>query len=262
MQSFGRETRDESGAVLVMALVFVVAMGLIIGVLTNLAGTNLTDTVQLQGQRGTEYAASGTTEAEIQALRYLGGAAGGNNGSSSPQVCQPFPAPPTGSGSTTSSGLTISEDATQYVVAAACQAFPATTIVSVNVQNLSSTITAAANTFSVADIGQMVEAVGIPAGATIIAVASDTSATLSVSAGATACPTASPCAQSVTIATPVGQRIVLLRGCLGLNSGMNCAGGSPVVKAVVRYFDIGSDGKSHVGAGLTVQNWLVQAANG
>lgn len=250
---------DEEGSTLLLALIFVVVLGLIIGVLTGLAGTNLTDTVQLQGQRGIEYAAGGVVEAEIQTLRYLDAGNNGGNATSSGQYCVPFPAPT--APSTTSPGISITEDRTQYTVAAACSAFPGTALVSVKVQNGSSTITAnSSNTFSTADVGQTVQAFGVPAGATITSVQSDTSATMSVLAGSTACPSASPCTQTVTIATPFGQRIVLLQGCLGVNSGMSCAG-SPVVKAVIRYFDLGTDGKKHLGTGVTVQNWVVQGAN-
>lgn len=260
MTRFRIDPHDEQGSTLLLALIFVVVLGLIIGVLTGLAGTNLTDTVQLQGQRGIEYAASSVVEAEIQALRYLTTGNNGGNAQSTAQYCVPFPAPT--APSTTSPGMSITEDRTVYSsVTAACSAFPGTRLVSVKVQNGSMTITAnSANTFSSADVGQIVVAFGVPAGATIVSVQSDTSATMSVAAGSTACPSATPCTQSVTIQTPVGQRIVLIQGCLNVNSGMNCTG-SPVVKAVVRYFDLGSDGKSHIGTGVTVQSWVVQGAN-
>ena len=255
------ERNDQDGATLILALVFIVVLGLVIGVLTSLAGTNLTDTVQLQGQRGIEYAVGGVTDAEIQSLRYLNGAPAGNNSTGSYQQCSTFPSKI--STYTTSSGLNVTEDRTQYTVTVPCAAFPASrTVPGVTITPGANTLTAAANQFSAADVGQLIQAVGVPAGTTISAVASATSATMSANATSSACPTGqTSCTQSVILSTPPGQRLVLLRGCLGLNSGMNCAGGSPVVKAIVRFFDLTSGGSNKTGAGVTIQNWVVQGAN-
>lgn len=62
--------RDESGASLVIALIFVVAIAAILIAIVNLSGTNITDTVQLQNQRATEYASDAVVDSAIQAVRY------------------------------------------------------------------------------------------------------------------------------------------------------------------------------------------------
>lgn len=63
-------TYDESGATLVIALIFVVAVGALIAALVGLTGNNLVTTATLQNQKALEYAADGAIETTIQAVRY------------------------------------------------------------------------------------------------------------------------------------------------------------------------------------------------
>lgn len=65
-----RESRDESGVALIIALVFVVGIGVVLTALVSLTGTNLTTTVDLQQQRNIEFAADAGIEGAIQALRH------------------------------------------------------------------------------------------------------------------------------------------------------------------------------------------------
>jgi hypothetical protein len=65
-----RFSRDESGAVLILALAFVLIVGLAIGALTALTSTNLKGAESLQQERAREYGADAAVEAAIQAVRY------------------------------------------------------------------------------------------------------------------------------------------------------------------------------------------------
>jgi hypothetical protein len=64
-------TRDhEEGAILILALVFIIIISVsVLGLLT-FGGTGLTNTTSLKGQRSLEYAADGAVTAAIQAVRY------------------------------------------------------------------------------------------------------------------------------------------------------------------------------------------------
>jgi hypothetical protein len=61
---------DEAGAILILALVFILLISFsVLGLLT-FGGTGIKDSASLQGQRSLEYAADGATTAAIQAVRY------------------------------------------------------------------------------------------------------------------------------------------------------------------------------------------------
>lgn len=62
--------RDDTGAALILALVFVVVAALSVGGLVTFAGNSLLDTAQLKVQRGIQYGADGATQIAIQAVRY------------------------------------------------------------------------------------------------------------------------------------------------------------------------------------------------
>ena len=64
------DRRDDSGASLILALVFVVVAALSVGGLLTFSGGSLLDTAQLKAQRGLEYGADGATEIALQAVRY------------------------------------------------------------------------------------------------------------------------------------------------------------------------------------------------
>lgn len=65
-----RTTNDEDGAVLILALVFVLVVTLSIFGLITFGGTGILNATNLEGQRALEYAADGATSASIQAVRY------------------------------------------------------------------------------------------------------------------------------------------------------------------------------------------------
>ena len=60
---------DETGAVLLLALIFVLSVGLLIGVLVNLVETNLLATSSLSQQRALEEAADGALFVSTQCRR-------------------------------------------------------------------------------------------------------------------------------------------------------------------------------------------------
>ena len=62
--------RDDTGASLILALVFVVVAALSVGGLLTFSGGALLDTAQLKAQRGLEYGADSATEIALQAVRY------------------------------------------------------------------------------------------------------------------------------------------------------------------------------------------------
>jgi Tfp pilus assembly protein PilX len=61
----------EEGAALIIALVFILTMGLLTGVLVTLASTNLMATTNLQAQRVGQYAADGALDVAVQTVRYM-----------------------------------------------------------------------------------------------------------------------------------------------------------------------------------------------
>ena len=61
--------RDEAGQALVLALAFMLIVGLGIGALVSYAGANLLSTRNLRTQRSTVYSADGAINAAIQMVR-------------------------------------------------------------------------------------------------------------------------------------------------------------------------------------------------
>src|SRR5580693_9084871 len=62
--------RGEEGAALVLALVFILAVGLVMATLVGLTGTNLLATSGLQAARATQFGADGALEQGVQTIRY------------------------------------------------------------------------------------------------------------------------------------------------------------------------------------------------
>jgi Tfp pilus assembly protein PilX len=65
-----RSPRDEGGAVLILALVFVIIVTFSVFGLITFGGVGIKNTTGLSGQRSLEYAADGATTAAIAAVRY------------------------------------------------------------------------------------------------------------------------------------------------------------------------------------------------
>ena len=63
-------TDDERGAVLVLALVFIVVIGMIVGGMASWTANSLTDTLTFNQDRSAQYALSSATQVAIQSIRY------------------------------------------------------------------------------------------------------------------------------------------------------------------------------------------------
>lgn len=62
--------RDESGATLILAVIFVIVSAVVVLALLNLNSNDILGTGTLRNQRSIEYAADGATDAAIQGVRY------------------------------------------------------------------------------------------------------------------------------------------------------------------------------------------------
>ncbi len=65
-----KASRDEAGAVLILALVFVVIIAFMLVALVDLTGNDLLNTLNLRNQRSVEYAADGSVDAAIEMVRF------------------------------------------------------------------------------------------------------------------------------------------------------------------------------------------------
>ena len=78
---------DQTGSVLILALVYILSVGLIVGAIATWAMNDLNNTTKFRAARSQQYAASGAMEVAIHSIRYnpqLGTIVGGN---SPLQVC-------------------------------------------------------------------------------------------------------------------------------------------------------------------------------
>ena len=66
--------RDDTGAALILALVFLIVAALTLTALVSFAGTGLLDTAGFTSQRGLQYGANGALEIAVQNVRYQSGA--------------------------------------------------------------------------------------------------------------------------------------------------------------------------------------------
>jgi hypothetical protein len=103
-----RRPRDESGVTLILALVFILAIGLILIALVSATGADLLNANNLTKQRSIEYAADGAVTMAAQSVRYSG------------NQYLPYPQnPPTdcipGGGSVKTNGVSIEVDCTQQI---------------------------------------------------------------------------------------------------------------------------------------------------
>lgn len=88
-------TRDgESGATLVLAMIFLIAFALIIGALANWTSTGLSSTLQFQNAASKYYAAEGVTQVAIRQLRYSYPAPAGGSSFACPLNVPAGPSPP------------------------------------------------------------------------------------------------------------------------------------------------------------------------
>jgi Tfp pilus assembly protein PilX len=87
-----RNENNDEGAVLILALMFVLVVGLLGGALVTLAGNGLSQTTQLQANRSLTYAADSMVQTAIQQVRDMPQSApAGYNGAACPAVSATIP---------------------------------------------------------------------------------------------------------------------------------------------------------------------------
>ena len=76
---------DETGAALILALLFLVAIGVVVGSLASWATNDLQNSSQFASARTLQYAVNGATESAVQTIRYS--PLTSTNGASTPTAC-------------------------------------------------------------------------------------------------------------------------------------------------------------------------------
>lgn len=230
MAPFRRQTRrrgpqSESGAALIVALLFLTIGSLLVVSLGNLSGTNLLNTSVIQAQRNVEYAADAGIDGAIHSIRYHGG-------------CQSFPK----SGSLQISG---------YYIFVSCTGTP---MAGAKVSGTTLTAPSGAS-FTPADVGQSVSDANLPGGfSTIQTYVNSTTATMADSASATD--------SNAVVGNPF-ERLDLLLACVSTSSSINsCPASQAVITAVVDFQDVDHNGNPTTGYNMTILSWDVNTANG
>lgn len=220
----------ERGAVLVLALIFLIVGSLLALALTTLSSTNLTNTANFVNLRTVNYAADGAMDGAIQQVRYHGN-------------CENFPK----SGDLQLSGAHV------FV---SCSNTPLPIITAVVATAGSTTLTSPSSPFlsAYALTGQpVVNSAGTQI-ATISAVSSDgKTATLS---------TAAPASGTVNVGEQ-GQRFDTFKACVSTSAISSCTT-SPEITAMVLFNDINRSVTPPVAAAgysATVESWVVTDAN-
>lgn len=236
----GRPRRwDESGAALIVALLFITIGSLVAVSLTNLTGTNLLNTSSLQAQRNYEYAADAATEGAIQSVRYHGS-------------CENFSLKL----ATTLAPTTVTAAAiNNYYSYVACTGLPS----SVTATAGSSTLTAPTGTFVPEDVGQQVAftcSTCTPSTllfTTIQSVSSSSSATAAVAAPTTT--------DGAIVGNPF-ERTVVFSTCVSTSTLTSCSTTDAVISDVVQFTDLDNNGRSATGYSLLTLRWEVITAKG
>lgn len=136
MASASRGTRDE-GSALILALIFIVAAGMIVAALADLAMNNLTNTSSFNQARSLQYAANSAVQVAVQSIRYNPMAGPGQTlNASPPSYC--FGTGPT-------STVAVQEGSTTYTMAVWCstiQVFTSSNTRTVTLDACSSSVSA------------------------------------------------------------------------------------------------------------------------
>lgn len=85
----GETCENESGASLLLAVIFVMVISVSLAALLTLGGNDLLNTTNLRVERSLEYAAGSATDAAIQSVRYSYYAYSGGSGDVPPGLCLP-----------------------------------------------------------------------------------------------------------------------------------------------------------------------------
>lgn len=272
-----RAERDESGAVLILALVFLVVAALSLVALVTFAGTGLLNTANLKRLRALEYASSSATDIAIQAVRYSGDAYDTATGTpvSTPQNCLG----PTWAGFSPTGKPTSSPTARVYDIAVDCQG-KATSPLSVNTPASAATVTAGSATVttttlfatSTTFVGyQITDSAGAIPPTTVVVRQDRTAGTVALSKPATASGTG----DALTL-YPTVERVVTFFACVRSSSSTPlCSATHYVVHATVEFNDVspthgflcgaatsvGPLATPTCGSSMSVKRWLSSYAN-
>jgi len=190
--------RDESGATLVLALLFLVVIGLIVGGLASWTSNDLSNSLRFQQDRSAQYALSSTTQVAIQNIRYaplLGSKQTLN--ASPPSYCW-GPTPAAGTG--TVSELTV----LNYQVAVWCSTVWTPTSASTRVVTVSACLTSVVPTpvsgSSLASVqAAALQCAGSPGLQTLVTFDDYSTANPSVNPGVCIPPPNGTCGQGMTV---------------------------------------------------------------
>jgi hypothetical protein len=216
---------DESGAALIMALIFITIGALVVVALTNLTGTNLLNTSALQAQRNAQTTADAATDAAVQAVRYNG-------------TCESFPP----SGSLAMNG---------YNVIVTCAGTP----IAGGTISGSTLSPPSGASFIPEDVGLQVYDQYLPNSGYAMVSSYNSNGTLTLAQSATQTDS------SAILGNPL-QRLDLFSACVSTSAISACTSSNAVLSAVVQYYDTDSSGNPTNGAyNMAVDRWDVNSAN-
>lgn len=244
---------DESGAVLILALIFVIVGALALVGLVTFAGSALIATSQLKSNRALQYAADGATEIAVQAVRYSPDAYDNPTMSpvTPPQNCL-------GPNSVTINGYTVSVDCSGQqgqLEAFGKGVFTPTT------PTVGSPVTTVLFTGNATYVGWQMKTTPVPATPpTTVVTETNTAHTVTLSANAFATGTF-----TFTL-VPHQQRIVNFYACLATTAP--CSATNALVRAKVNFNDVASPGydcnsttTTTCGTSMVIEQWVVSKAS-
>jgi hypothetical protein len=230
-----RAQRSESGATIIIALLFMTVGALLATALASSAGNNLLNTSNLRVQRNFEYAADGALDAAIQASRYHFPPA------TPPQPCANFTAPAING----------------YYAFVQCNGTPMEVQTTNGSKTLSPSPSATSPVFVPQDTNLQVTGSCIPFGTQPVSFVSPTQLTM---------PNPATCAttgggSNPTIVGGFQTRTVLFWACVSSSPISSCSATNAVATAIVTYSDTDNTGNPQIGFNANVQSWVVNTAD-
>jgi hypothetical protein len=249
--------RDESGAALILALVFVIVGALSLGGLLTFAGSALLDTANLKSARALDYAADGATDIAIQAVRYTPDAYQKPTGRplTPPQNCL-------GPSSVQIDGYLVAVDCSGSI--GSLPTYGEATFASGS-PTISSPATTDLFSGNATFVGYEVQATAVPVTPPTTIVSETNSAhTATMSAPATL--KAKTALETITLFPP-RERVVSFYACVATRG--TCTSANSLLHAVVDFNDVSSSGSyacsststTTCGTSLVVKQWVVTRAS-
>ncbi len=251
--------RDESGAALILALVFVIVGALSLGALLTFAGSALLNTANLASARALDYAADGATDIAIQAVRYTPDAYQQPTGLplTPPQNCL-------GPSSVKIDGYLMAVDCSGSI--GSLPTYGEATFASGS-PTISSPATTDLFSGKATFVGYEVQATAVPVTPPTTIVSETNSAhTATMSASATLRTPTTPALEPITLFPP-RERVVSFYTCVATRG--TCTSADSLLHAVVDFNDVSSSGSyacsststTTCGTSLVVKQWVVTRAS-